>query len=590
MKTPLAVLIASIGFSSTVLAAPFSQTYFIGDSLSDSGQFMGARFTTNPGTVWSENLAERLGTSAQPSSQNGSNFAVGGARVGVDTSTTVGSMTVPIPSMKTQWQQLRAQQNGRLDGNALYTVWGGANDLFAVTAGADAQSTISSAIIDHVTLVSGLSQAGARYILVPNVPDLGMTPAFIGNQAAGTQLTTAYNQALYGQLSQTKANIIPLDVASLLHEVAANPQAYGLKNVSMPACGATSSLQCSPQNLVEANADQTYLFADGVHPTTAGHVIMADYAASVLGAASHVTVLAPAANQAGLAQMQHIDRRLHNVSHLQDGKVALWGQGALEAGSGDGLGVELDGTGSAWMVGVDKRSGEWTSGAYVGMDYVDGKTAHESRFEQDRLAVGVYGRWQQNNVWVNAQVYYADLDLDSQRGVTLGSAGRHHRAQADGDQYGGKISAGLNWQHGAVSHGPLLSLSAQKAKIKALNEEGTSSTAMAFGAQEQTSLQSSLGYQVVYQMNPNWQTYASAQWQHEFKDANSNVKASLNSVKGMQFELPAAHDEAKNSAVLELGINGNVNENWTFGAGVMAQVGDAPGAQTAIQLNTSYRF
>ncbi|XOT98027.1 hypothetical protein ACMTAU_04495, partial [Alcaligenes pakistanensis] len=33
----------------------------MGDSLTDSGQF-GSRFTTNPGQVWSQVLAQKLGT------------------------------------------------------------------------------------------------------------------------------------------------------------------------------------------------------------------------------------------------------------------------------------------------------------------------------------------------------------------------------------------------------------------------------------------------------------------------------------------------------------------------------------------------
>lgn len=589
-KTQLAAWVALLGFSAAAQAGPFSNTYFLGDSLTDSGQFMGQRFTTNPGEVWSQQLADKLGTSADPSSKNGTNYAVGGARVGVDSTTTVGGTTVPIPSLRTQLQQLRAVEGNRLDSDALYTVWGGANDLFAITAGAPAQATITSAIIEHVTVVSALSQAGAQYILVPNIPDLGMTPAFAGNAAAGSQLSTAYNQALYGQLAHTKANVIPLDVASLLHEAAANPASFGLKNVTTPACGAVSSLQCGPGNLLEPNADKTYLFADGVHPTTAGHTVLADYAAAVLTAPQQVVVLAPAANQAGQAQMQRIDRRLHNVAEVQDTGVAVWGQGAAVLGSGDALGTELDGTGSAWMLGVDKRIGAWTAGAFLAYDNLDGKLAAGSGYEQQRLAGGLYGRWQQQNLWLHGQVYYANLDVDSHRRVQLGVAERVHNSSADGDQYGGKISAGLNWQQGRVTHGPIIGVSAQKATVKSLKEEGKLSTAMSFDEQEHITIQSSLGYQAQVALNDAWQVYGSAQWQHEFKDVDDVVGARLNSVDNLHFVLPVKTGDAKNSGVLELGVNGNITPQWQVGAGVLAQVGDAPNAQTSLYVNTSYRF
>ena len=589
-KTHLAVLLMVLGAGTVAEAGPFSQTYFLGDSLTDSGQFMGQRFTTNPGKVWSQQLAEELGTAADPSGKKGTNYAVGGARVGVNSSTTVGGVTVPIPSVRTQLQQLRAVEGNRLDGDALYTVWGGANDLFAVAAGAPAQTTITSAIIEHVTVVSALSQAGARYILVPNIPDLGMTPAFSGNAAAGTQLSTAYNQALYGQLADMKANVIPLDVASLLHEAAANPSQFGLKNVTTPACGAVSSLQCGLGDLVEANADQTYLFADGVHPTAAGHKVLADYATAVLTAPQQVVVLAPAANQAGIAQMQHIDRRLHNTAHIQDERFALWGQGTAVLGSGDALGTELDGTGSAWMLGADKRMGNWTAGAYLAFDNLDGKLAKGSGYEEQRWAGGLYGRWQHQNLWLNGQVYYANLDVDSHRRVQLGAAERIHHGSADGDQYGGKISAGMNWQQGKITHGPVLSLSAQKATVKSLREQGKLSTAMSFDEQEHTSIQSGLGYQAQWAVNDAWQVYGSAQWQHEFKDVDDVVGARLNSVDDMHFVLPVNTGDAKNSGVLELGVNGNISEHWQVGAGVLAEVGDAPNAQTSVFVNTSYRF
>ena len=46
-------------------AAEYDGTVFFGDSLTDSGTF-GAKFTTNPGAVWSELLAARLGSQALP--------------------------------------------------------------------------------------------------------------------------------------------------------------------------------------------------------------------------------------------------------------------------------------------------------------------------------------------------------------------------------------------------------------------------------------------------------------------------------------------------------------------------------------------
>src|SRR6185295_16373571 len=68
-------------------AAQFNQFYFFGDSLSDAGSFKPVLppgtglFTTNPGPIWTQVLAERYGLTSTPAKQGGNNYAEGGARV-----------------------------------------------------------------------------------------------------------------------------------------------------------------------------------------------------------------------------------------------------------------------------------------------------------------------------------------------------------------------------------------------------------------------------------------------------------------------------------------------------------------------------
>src|SRR5690606_25292308 len=438
----------------------------------------------------------------------------------------------PLPAMTTQTNQLLAMSNGRLDGQALYTGWGGANDLFAAVKDPFNMSQIvADSVGNQAALVNALSQAGARYILVPNIPDLGMTPEFSGSPiSAGiaTLLSDSYNQAFTQQLATSSANIIPLNVSALLHEVAADPQAYGFSNVNTAACGSVSSRLCTPADLVAPGADQNYLFADGVHPTSGGHAVIADYAHAVVSAPSQVAMLASAANTAGQMQMQHIDRRLQTVSSSQDRDLAVWFQGEAITRNGSSANSRLDGTQAAWKLGLDKRLADWTVGAYLSYDNLDGDTDEKGTYSQKRQSAGLYGRWQAENLWVNAQLFYSDLDNKTRRHIRLGAATREHQAKAGGSQYGGKISTGYDWQAGAVTHGPLLSLSMQKSKIKALSEDGRGlSTSMGIDAQDQPSVLRSLRYKISVAVSHQWVVYVSAQWLHEFRIPAELVGARL---------------------------------------------------------------
>ena len=295
LRSLLALALACAAAPALAQQAPFSQTVFFGDSLSDSGHFRpvliqllgpnGAligRFTTNPGLVWSEYLAADYGTDATSDNQGGTNYAVGGALVGTDTAGGLGA----IPSLKSQVTAYLAANGGHADPNALYSVWGGANDMFTISNPATAPAVIGAAVTNEIGVVGTLKAAGAQYVLVANLPDLGLTasaraagPAY---QAQATALATAYNNALFGGLASANLSVIPVDTFHFLQEVVADPAAYGIANVTtagclaQPAPAGDSSLFCNPASYRDPSVASSYLFADGIHPSTAAHVLIAN--------------------------------------------------------------------------------------------------------------------------------------------------------------------------------------------------------------------------------------------------------------------------------------------------------------------------
>ena len=143
-------------------AGDYSNVYFIGDSLTDSGTFrpvfgLNDHFSTNPGTVWSQNLGARYGLAVTPAYAaslpspfafnpvvSGNNFAVGSARINAAPTDPAGAA---IPPMSAQVSALLAR--GTLDPGALYSLSGGHNDVFAqLSGGSGAQAAIVTAAND----------------------------------------------------------------------------------------------------------------------------------------------------------------------------------------------------------------------------------------------------------------------------------------------------------------------------------------------------------------------------------------------------------------------------------------------------------
>lgn len=550
MKKPVRrLLAAALALAAApAFAGPFTNTVFFGDSLTDSGHFRPAlvqvagpsgallgKFTTNPGLVWSEYLADYYGTSAISDNQGGTNYAVGGARTGTNTSGALG----PIPSLTTQATSYLTAHGGAADPGALYTVWGGANDLFAATAApAQAQAIIGGAVTAQVGVIGALTNAGAQYILVPTIPDLGLTPSFRAQgataQAQGTALSTAYNNALFGALSSNGLRVIPLDTFHLLQEIVTNPAPYGISNVTGTACNpqiTASSLTCSPLNYATPNAADTYAFADGVHPSGKAHSILADYAISVIEGPRQIALLPNSASMVGRSRAERV--AAHAVAPEADGMN--WWTDLRGDFQRYGDGNVYDGAGPSLTFGVDWSSGNLVYGAFAGY----GRQAQDfgrngGSFDQTDLGLGGFIGWYgDNGAWVNGQVSWNQLDFDIDRQVVLGPTMRTHSGSTDGENISAAIGAGWEFGEGALRHGPVLSVIAQRIDIDGYAEDQpTLATSLAYPDQSFDSMIGSVGWQASYAINDHVKPYARLTVDREFEDQAAEAWAQLQSMPG----------------------------------------------------------
>ena len=199
------------------------------------------------------------------------------------------------------------------DSGDIVFVYGGNNDTFiqfgAVGGGlplATAVANIQQAATELVALVkTQIVAKGATRVAVMNLPDATGTPGFRtlpdANKAVLRQLSAEFNTTLSAGLAGVP-EVQMIDARGLAATVAASPATFGLTNALDAACDPAkiaaftanrvtdgSSLFCNAApaalfvapvpnlNGLKAGASaSTWLFADSVHPTTAGHKIFAD--------------------------------------------------------------------------------------------------------------------------------------------------------------------------------------------------------------------------------------------------------------------------------------------------------------------------
>jgi outer membrane lipase/esterase len=275
-------------------ASPYSNIYFFGDSVSDSGNVALAigmptgvpqvitgntyipdypyapsgRFSNGP--VWAEVFAATYGLSAAPSLAGGTDFAFAGARTG--------GPDVPAPTLTTQAGMYLASTGGSARPDALYVIAEVGNDardaLAAIGGGADISQTIASASATYAAQLGGLidtlRSAGATQFLVFDNVNLGVVPAItaLGSDASAlaSAVTWKMNAALRDRI-HGEAGVRVFDTFSFLTGVVQNPGAFGFANAT-DACGAVAAADCS-----------TYVFWDGLHPTASMHELIAATAA-----------------------------------------------------------------------------------------------------------------------------------------------------------------------------------------------------------------------------------------------------------------------------------------------------------------------
>ena len=638
--------------SASITATDFSQVVVFGDSLSDTGNISLAtnpaiqpplKFTTNPGQVAIQYAADARGLDLGPSLAGGTDYAWGGAGV----LSNVPGAPAAVPTITAQVSGYLAK--GPADGNALYSMWGGANDIFyhataagaqgvaaqliaANTAGlppavanavaaqinaqvaagagvaaletaAQAQTNVALAAQQEVKLIGQLQAAGVKNIVVFNLPNIGITPQAAAQgasaQASLTGLSQLFNAQLNAGVGKLGGGIIPINTYRLLSEVATDPARFGLTNVTAPACGAgSSSVACGPAGsglpyTYAAGTDQSYLFADGVHPTTAGHAVLGQYVNSVLTAPGYISLLSEAPLAASNAQNRAVRNQMLADQVGSDTRTFFnieYGRQRFDASSGspkttsDNVDITLggdvranDNLSAGVALGIGQHRADFSGGG--GYKLTDISGLGYLTYHSGGGYIGGYGSFGSSN--------YTNIH----RRIALGADLRTESGKTDGSHVGAGLNGGWWFGGETLRTGPYAGVDWQRVRIQGYREDGDSSTSMYFDKQERLSTVGTLGWRFEGQWKINealLKPYANLSWNHDNKADPIEVTAGLTTLNGSFTFTGYAPDKTWGQA--DIGLAAQLTPSVTSWFGYSGRISDNSQRYNSINLGMKIGF
>jgi outer membrane lipase/esterase len=293
-------------------ALSYDAEYVFGDSLSDTGNLaetgiLQARaglpvtnfpnppsnhdsFTNGPVAV--QVLANDLGLNANPSLwvtglrdvnnlfggpsyTPGGNYAVAGAIA----APSLPQGGVPGANLPQQVAAYLGATGDKADPNALYIVFIGGNDVRNAAlygTSTTGPAGITTGVAAEIGVIEALSAAGARNVLVPNVPNVGTIPEFAQDNPTLSATATAYSRSYDAQLSAglgglslpQGTDLTPFNLYGYNAAIQANAAALGFTDTTdrcftNTPLSAVATLGCGPDG---QNVD-SFTYWDAIHPT-----------------------------------------------------------------------------------------------------------------------------------------------------------------------------------------------------------------------------------------------------------------------------------------------------------------------------------
>ena len=287
--------------SNLIQANPLNNIVMFGDSLSDNGNlyqlmkipssppYYEGRFSNGP--VWVEALAESY--FHEKSKKHLQDYAFGGAAIPEE-------YNEDVMSLDREIALYLAAHHEKASDKSLYIIWIGANNYLMTPK--DVEGTVAIVNKGIKKGVKTLIKAGAKHIMLVNLPDLGLSPFpslyYPEDEAPLVReilslYTKRHNELLsetVNELKQSNPEVqwLYLNASSNFNKFLESPERYGISNTKdacyssdtddQPVKNSMLHIASRVQERTAPGSCDDYLFFDAVHPTAKAHKIIAEHA------------------------------------------------------------------------------------------------------------------------------------------------------------------------------------------------------------------------------------------------------------------------------------------------------------------------
>ncbi|MBK9522711.1 MAG: autotransporter domain-containing protein [Rhodocyclaceae bacterium] len=607
----------------------YSNVVSFGDSYSDIGAFSSGLWFSNAATaqgtfpalvashygVTQTSAYTNLAGLTQAPNATGNNFAVGGAQV-QNTATTKGSVT--------QVSDFITRSGGKVDPNALYTIFIGGNNvspnlnIYAGGGAAGQALALNNMVVAAqgvVTQVAQLRAAGAKNIVVLNLSSLAAVPqvtqtaaatqaavgGVAGSVAAGlilqgaAELPAAYSQTLAAGIPKGSAMI--LDFANYTSLLTANPAAFGFTNTTIPVCDPSIAPPDTNWTACHGTAGNGALYADPLHISAAAHAQIAQWMTGMIDAVATGNGIATMAAQVPLgrsgAEWRTIDSRTRNYQNYAYKGDRFFVAGDYSDANADApTGPKFaDGNTYTYTLGYETTFGDnMLVGGTLGREKVDLYLVNRGgKLTVNETTMSLYfTRRLDANWYVNGIASHGNLSYDSHRNASLGITTTTEYAQFGGYHNGVKGQIGYQMRTSDFIHGPFVGTDWEKVHMDNWSEGGRipNSTSIAVSSQNVEQAHYRVGYELAAGATSTFRPYAQISYDNQYlKDKRSFTAGLASTGSGIQID---TQNDTGGFGRAAVGASMTVAKDSEVSLGVMTTFSNSSGNDTAVNLVWSW--